>query len=435
MSGFGFLVRSLAAAVIVCAAGTAAAQDVGDFYKDKRIRMIVGSGPGGGYDVYARLVARHLGRHIPGNPAFQVQNMEGAGSVVATNYVVNVAPKDGTVIGAIQREIALVQLMGQPGPKYEARTINWLGSLLSEPGVCSVATRTGISSFADLFQREFVFGGTGPNVTEFFPAMFHNLLRAPVKLIKGYPATPQIHLAIQRGEVDGICQSWSSFKEQAAAMLKDGTIRPVVQMSISPQPELRAMGVPMIFDFITAERAQAGMTVEDVRNYFHLVLAAGAMGRPFMLAPEVPGARVAAMRKAFTAVTGDAEFLNDAKKQRREIDFVSGEDIQAIVTQMAAVPPGKLAQLDELMKFTGKTEQAKIEPVRHTGKVTATQGEGRQIVISHQGKDVTANVSASATKVMIGGKAAKRDQVTAGMTCTFVYAGPGTQAEEVSCNN
>lgn len=218
----------IAAATCVAGGAASATPEVEAFYKGKNVLIVIGSGPGGGYDLYARLVARHLGGFVPGGPNFVPQNMPGAGGVVGANYVANVAPKDGSVIAATQRDVPLIQLLGQKGPRYEAARLHWLASLASEPGVCAMTTRTGVKSFAEVFQREFVIGGTGPNITEFHPAMLNNILGARFKLIKGYPATPPIHVAIERGEVDAICQSWASFKEQASAMMNSGAIKPII---------------------------------------------------------------------------------------------------------------------------------------------------------------------------------------------------------------
>lgn len=158
--------------------------------------MIVGSGAGGGYDNYARQVARHLGRFIPGSPALVVQNMPGAGGVVAGNFVANVAPKDGTVITASQREVPLIELMGQPGPRFKTNQLQRLASLSSEADVCAVATRTGVATFEEMLKHPMTIGGTGPNITEFHPAMFNNLMGARFKLVKGYTTTQEIHMAI-----------------------------------------------------------------------------------------------------------------------------------------------------------------------------------------------------------------------------------------------
>jgi tripartite-type tricarboxylate transporter receptor subunit TctC len=431
-----FTFAALAAVIgMGIAAGTAAADDVGDFYKGKRIRMIVGSGAGGGYDVYARLIERHLGRHIPGNPGVITQNMTGAGGIIATNYMENVAPKDGTIIGGLQRFVALDQVMGKKGTKFKASELNWLGSLANEAGVCALATRTGAKSLEDVFKNEYTMGGTGPNSTEAWPALLRNLLAAKVKLIRGYPATPQIHLAIQRGEVDGICQSWASFHEQAAGMLRDGTIKPLVQVSLRPDPLMQKMGVPMIQEFLVANHLAKGQNLDDVKTFWKLTMIPLVMGRPFAMASAVPAARVKAIRTALVAMIKDPQFLADAKKIKREVEFVSGEEIQNLIAEMSSVPQEKLAMLNEHFRFKGPVEKVKLQVVRDSGKVVESKRKGRKIVIDMGGKKADAEISGSRTKVMIDGKSAKRGAVKAGMSCTFVYYGSGTQAEELICKN
>lgn len=424
-------------ATLFALGGGAAAADpaVEKFYKGKTVQIIIGSGPGGGYDLYARLVARHLSRFVPGAPNFVPQNMPGAGGVVGANYVANVAPKDGSVIAATQREVPLIQLLGQKGPRYEAAKLQWLASLASEPGVCATATRTGMKSFDEVFKRDFVIGGTGPNITEFHPAMLNNILGARFNLIKGYPSTPPIHVAIERGEVDAICQSWASFKEQASAMMRSGTIKPVVQMALRADPEMSKLGVPLIFDFIKAEHVRPGFTVEQAKAYFTLVISTGFAGRSFFVAPETPADRVKALRDGFDAMVKDTAFKAEAEKQKRDIDYVSGAELQKIIVDMAGSPREMMAKVEELMQFRGPTKEAKITMLRHTGKVLESKGSGRQVVIDHLGKPASANISASATKVTINGQKGDRGAVKSGMTCTFVYTGPGTQAEELDCKS
>lgn len=430
---------SLVAAVVglFFAAGTASAADnVAQFYKGKRVKIIVGAGPGGGYDTYSRMLGRHMGAHIPGRPSIIVQNMNGAGSIIAANFMINVAPKDGTIIGGLQREVALVQLLGQPGPKYKATDFQWLGSVASEVGVCGIATHSGIKSFADVFNHQFTMGSTGPNTTEFLPAMMNALLGAKFKLIMGYPSTPPTHLAIQRGEVDGVCQSWASFKDQSRAMLKAGTIKPVVQIALTTlDPELAKMGVPNIFDFITPEHVQPGYTVADVDNYFRIANSGNVMGRPFAVATGVPADRVAALRAAFVATTKDPKFLADAKRSRRDVELVTGQQIQEIVAKMAATPPEKLAKVNDLMKFHGQTAKAVIKMVRDSGKVVAVKRGGRKITIEKGGKKMSAKVSGHRTKVTVDGKKVKRSAIKVGMTCEFYYPGSGMQAKTITCKN
>ena len=431
-----FVSAALAAAVAFGSVGdTQAADDIEKFYKGKQLKIIVGSGPGGGYDIYARLVERHIGRHIPGNPTLITQNMTGAGGVVAANYVANVAPKDGTVIGGMQRSIALVALLGQKGPKYKPEELNWLGSLAKEAGVCALATRTGATSLDAVFKKQFIMGGTGPNSTEFWPALFRNLMAAKFKLIRGYPSTPQVHLAIARGELDGVCQSWASFSEQAAAMLKDGTIKPLVQVSLHPDTEMSKLGVPMLQDFLTADNLAEGQNLDDVRLFFKLTVIPPVMGRPFAMAPGVPKARVDAMRAAFIAMTKDPEFLADAKRMNRDIEIVTGDEIQNIIADLAKTPKAKLAALNEHFRFKGPVEKVKLEIIKHTGQVVGLKRGGRRVIIDHQGKKVTARVSGRRTAVVIGGAKAKRKDIKVGMTCTFHYYGHNTQAKELNCAN
>ena len=325
--------------------------EIARFYESKTIQIIVGAGAGGGYDLYARMVARHLGRFVPGHPGLITQIMPGAGGVVGANYVANVAAKDGTVIGGAQREVPLIQLMGQKGPRYESARLHWLGSLASEPSGCAVATRTGVQSFSEVFQREFAIGGTGPNTTEIYPAMLNNILGARFKLIKGYPSTPPVHVAIERGELDAICQSWASFKEQASATMAKGEIKPVVQMALRPDPEMTKLNIPMIFDFIKAEHVRPEFTLEQAKAYFTLAISTGFAGRPYFVAPETPLARVKALREAFDAMVKDAVFLAEAEKQKRELDYVSGEDLQKIIVDLAATPPEMMAKVEDLMQF------------------------------------------------------------------------------------
>ena len=433
-----FTHRAIATAALAAAVGLAsttafAADDVASFYNGRTIRIIVGAGSGGGYDTYARILGHHIGDHIPGHPTVIVQNMPGAGGLVASNYLYNAGRQDGTVIGALQRDNPLSQVMGQKGTRFKSEKLHWLGSLSNEAGVCAIATHTGIKSFNDVFSHTYAMGGTGQNTTESFPALFNNLLGAKFKLVKGYPSTSNVHLALERRELDGVCQSWSSFKILGHVMLSKGEIKPMVQVAMRPDPEMAKLGVPMLSEFITPNHLAPGMTEDDVKTFFKVVLGPQSMGRPFALGPGVPEARVKALRAAFVATTKDPKFLAEAQKSKREIELVTGDEVQALIQDMAKTPKTKLDELTELLKFKGPTSKVKIAIVHATGKVVATKKGGRKIVISSHGRNTSAKVSGSHTKVMIDGKKAKRSAVMAGMTCTFAYYGPDTQAKEVSC--
>lgn len=349
------MLRSVLACVLLAclalsAATPASSQSLAEFYKANRITILVGADAGGGYDAYGRLLARHLGRHIPGTPNIIVQNMPSVASINATNYLVNIAPRDGTMIAHVQRELAMVQIVGNPAAKFKAVELIWLGSLLSEPGVCGIATRTGIASFADVFRREFIMGSSGPAAVEHYPSMFNNLLGAKLRLVKGYKSMNDIGLAIERGEVAGMCQGWATFKQQHETALKAGAIRPLVQVALKPHPEMTALGVPMFTEFVTPERIAPGLTRQEVIDTFNFQLSSTIMGRPFVLAPGVPADRVAALVRAFEAVVKDSEFLADAAKSKRDIEFVSGKEIGDMINQIARLPRAKLEKMDEALK-------------------------------------------------------------------------------------
>lgn len=416
-------------------AGSAIADEVKEFYEGKRLKIIVGSGAGGGYDVYARLVGRHMGNHIPGNPSIIVQNMTGAGGIIGANFVANAAPKDGTIIGGLQRSVALVQLMGQKGPKFKAAELNWLGSLAKEAGVCAISSRTGVTTFDGLFKKEYSFGGTGPNSTEFWPALFRNTMGAKIKLIRGYPATPQIHLAVERGELDGVCQSWASFSEQARAMLKAGTIKPLVQVSLHPDKQMTALGVPLLSEVLTKENLAKGVSLEDAQLYFRLTVIPPVMGRPFAMAPGIPKARAAAMKKAFIDMANDPKFLADAKRSKRDIELVTGAEIQKILADLSDTPQEKLAALGDHFKFKGPVEKVVLKTVVHAGKVVDIKRDGRRVYIDYNGKKMRANVSGSKTQLTVDGAKAKRKAIKVGMNCEFHYYGDNTTATKMVCTN
>lgn len=437
MSTIRFMTSAALAAVIGIgsAASSAVADEVKEFYEGKRLKIIVGSGAGGGYDVYARLVGRHMGNHIPGNPSIIVQNMTGAGGIIGANFVAVAAPKDGTIIGGLQRSVALVQLMGQKGPKFKAAELNWLGSLAKEAGVCAISSRTGVTTFDGLFKKEYSFGGTGPNSTEFWPALFRNTMGAKIKLIRGYPATPQIHLAIERGELDGVCQSWASFSEQARAMLDAGTIKPLVQVSLHPDKQMTALGVPLLSEVLTKENLAKGVSLEDAQLFFRLTVIPPVMGRPFAMAAGIPKARAAAMKKAFIDMANDPAFLADAKRSKRDVELVTGAEIQKILADLSDTPQEKLAALGDHFKFKGPVEKVVLKTVVHAGKVVDVKRDGRRVYIDYNGKKMRANVSGSKTKLTVDGAKAKRKAIKVGMNCEFHYYGDNTTATKMVCTN
>ena len=338
---------------LVCAAGllgTATAQtpSVEEFYKNKQIRLIVSSEPGGGYDNYARLVARHLGNHIPGNPSVIVQNMPGAGGLTAANNIYNVAPKDGTVIGHVQRNVPFMAIQGQQGPRFDPTKFNWLGSLNNEVNVCISWHDSKVKTVQDALKTELVVGGSGPNDTEVTPALLNNILGTKFKIISGYPSSSAVTLAIERGEVEGLCSSYSSIENRNAHWLRDKKINFLVQNSVRKHPDLP--NVPLALEFAKSEEDRQLIELNDARLI---------MGRPFMAPPDVPEDRVKALRAAFSAMVKDPNFIADAKKQNLELTPVDGDDVQSLLERVAKTPKGVIERMNEAQIYKGERGRAK----------------------------------------------------------------------------
>jgi len=432
-SGITALAFTIAGLLVALAPAPVSADAVADFYKKKRITIIQSSAPGGGYDMYARTLARFLPKHIPGNPRIIVQNKPGAAGIVAANYIYNVAPQDGTIIAGLQRATPMAQIMGEKGPRFDPQKFQWLGSVTNEVGILVVLKSAGLRKLEDVFTKKAILGTTGPSDTQFYPAMMNNILGAKFQLVGGYPSATLIHLALKRKEVDGISQSWSSFKIGNRKELKAGKFVVLAQLSLKPHPELIKMGVPLIFDVIDKKHVLSKFTVKEADGLFRLMLTSKAMGRPYALGPGVPKDRVKALRKAFMATVADPAFLEHAHSQGRDVSPITGEEVQQMVAKLARTPKATIKMVAEVIQYKGKVKTVKIALAKHTGKVTATKRGGRRIFIDYKGKVVKAKVSGSRTKVTINGKKAKRKKIKVGMTCTFTYPGAGQEAKRVDC--
>ncbi len=436
---FGRNARSKTAlACLVAASGAslstpATADSIADFYKGKTMKVIVGSAPGGGYDTYARTTARHLRRFIPGTPNIIVQNRPGAASINAANFVYTVAPQDGSIIAAIQRGAPILQIMGEKGPKFEATKFQWLGSLNSDAGALYVWHTAKVQSFKDAFKTPVFFGSSGPNDTEFYPALANNLLGTKFALIKGYKSAPMVRIAMERGEVEGLSQTWASVKAGNPTWLPEGKIKPLVQVTLKPVKDLTKMGVPMMMDFVTRENVLPQYSVEDARAVFKLMLTGKTLSRPYAYGPKVPKERVTFMRAAFMKMADDAKFVADANKEHRDVDPISGEEMQKVIEELAKTPKKVLANANEFIKFKGITKQAKIHLVKVTTKVTKLERKGRTMFFMHKGKEIKTKISGSRTKIKVGGKKAKRSAVKVGMMCTFSMPKLGAESTSVDC--
>jgi tripartite-type tricarboxylate transporter receptor subunit TctC len=323
----------------------AQAQDaVADFYKGKTITMVIGLSPGGGYDIYARLVGKHMGKHIPGNPSFVPRNMTGAGGLVATNHLYNVAPKDGTTVGAPQRGVPFEPLTGGAEAKaqFDPLKFNWLGSANAETSIAVAWHTTGITKYQDLFEKEIVFGGTGAGTESVvLPYVLSNILGFKVKVIAGYPGGSETDLAMERGEVGGRGTfSWTSFKVRKMDWLKEKKVAILYQQALEKHPDLP--DVPLVIDL--------AKNAED-RQILELVMIPLLFGRPYAAPPGVPMDRVAALRKAFDETMTDKEFLADANKGKLEIEPVSGAKMEELLKKAYATPKHLVEKLAWASKF------------------------------------------------------------------------------------
>jgi len=327
------LARALVLIAACLAANTAPAQDaVEAFYRGKAVTIVVGSAVGGGFDAYARLMGRHLARFIPGNPTIIVQNIPGAGSNKAASYVALQAPKDGTVIGAVQA-IAVTQplVSDQPLPHDPSKLV-MLGSANRSVFFCVVRSDAPVKSFQDTFEREAIIGTSSEGATlRDYPIFLINVLGVKLRVIGGYAGSREIMIAMERNEVQGMCgMDWSSFQTQQRDWISNGFARLLAQEDLNGHPIMNKMGVPLTISFAKTE--------ED-RQVMELIYSQNLFGRPYFMAPEVPAERIAAMRKAFAAMWADKALLADAQKVGLDIGPMGGEELQALVARLYAFPP------------------------------------------------------------------------------------------------
>ena len=327
-TGVVALIVALAAFAALAVPG-ARAQSAAEFYAGKSIDLEIGYSVGGGYDLYARLLARHLGDHIPGHPTIVPKNMEGAASLRLANYLYAAAPRDGTVIGAISRGAAFDPLLNEKNAQFDASKFSWIGSANNEVSVCVALQSSGITHFDDVLTKPLTIGSTGVGDDTYqFPALMNAVLGTKFKIVTGYPGGNDITLALERGEVQGRCGwSWSSIVTTRKDWITSKKIVVLVQMSLSKHPDLP--DVPLIMDL--------AKTTEQ-RQIFKLIFARQVMGRPFTAPPGVPADRVTALRTAFDETMKDKAFLDDAAKGQFEINPVGGEELDALVKEIYQTP-------------------------------------------------------------------------------------------------
>jgi len=328
--------------VVVLAAAPAAAQTVADFYRGKTLTMVVGTSPGGDYDLRLRMVARHIGRHIPGNPTVVVNNMPGGGGLVVANWLANVAPKDGSVAVAITQNLPVHQATGAQGVKFDVREFNWIGNTTDTPNVINSWHTTGIRTIQDVMQRELVVGATGiASGSYLYPHALNQLAGTKFKIVTGYASLGAVDIAMERGEVQGkVGSTWKSLNSGPSAhWVKDGIVSVIVQLGVKKSPDIPA-DVPLALDLATSP--------ED-RQVLEVLCAPSATGYPSFMGPGVPRERVAAVRTAYAAAMMDPEFIDAVIKGGLDIDPIGADELTEVVRGIYALPEAAVARARELL--------------------------------------------------------------------------------------
>lgn len=314
------------------------------FYEGKTIRIVVGSAPGGGFDTYARAIARRLGSHIPGNPNVIVENMTGAGSLRSANFLYHMAKPDGLTIGHFLGGLLLGQILGREGIEFDARKFDYIGVPVRETSICALSRQTGLKTVEEWLASTtpVKMGGIAPgNATDDVAKILQVALGLPIHLVSGYKGTSEVRLAVEGGEVAGVCMGWDSIKATWKQALDAGDVRVVVQATPKPDPELP--NVPLAVKLAKSEegRRLIEVGIHDLSAIF----------RPYVVPPGTPGDRVETLRLAFMATMKDSEFLAAAEKSRLSIDPVPGEEVKRIVSGLFQIPPELKAKLKDVLKW------------------------------------------------------------------------------------
>jgi tripartite-type tricarboxylate transporter receptor subunit TctC len=321
------------------AAFAQAEPSVEQFYHANQIKLHSSAGPGSGYTAWARFISLHLGRHIPGNPGVIMTSMPGAGGLVAANYIYSVASKDGLEIAALAREAPALALMKANGVKYDPLRMNWLGTPTSETNICVVSKTAPIKTLDDVYKREFVVGSDGVGSgMHIFPVALSSILGMKFKPISGYSDSGEVLIAVDRGEIHGVCQSADTLTRARGAVLKSGDWKVLLQGGLKANPQFP--DAPLVLDLAKTE---------EQKQALKFIYAGQTFGRPYVAPPDVPAERIAVLRKAFMDMFADKDFLAEAAKQRYEITPVSGEDMSAMIKDLSTTPPDVVAKLAEIL--------------------------------------------------------------------------------------
>ena len=330
-------------ALALCAIAAPGAAPAQDFYEGKTVRMIVGSDTGGGFDTFARLFSRHLGRVIPGAPSIVVQNMPGAGSGNAAAYVANAAPKDGTVIAALNPGGLIAPLFAGRAAKFDAAKLQYLASADTTARVCFTRKDSPVKTAKDAQEKEVTIGAGAVGSSSFDYAHMHQKLNnMKFKIVAGYKGMADILLALERGEVDGICgYDWTGLKAVRPNLVRDGGLNFLLKVTVESVPELDALKVPEAATLTSSEADKAAL---------ELIAGQQLFGRPYAVAPETPADKVALLRKAFADVMKDKAFLEEAQRLKLSVAHAPGTQVQDLIQRMYASPPEIVARAKQAIR-------------------------------------------------------------------------------------
>ncbi len=330
----------LAAVAATILAGAAQAQGAGPFSGGKPLTMIIGFGPGGGYDTWGRTLARHIGKHLPGTPNVVPQNMPGAGSYQAASHIYTIAPKDGTVMGIIARDAPLGPITGAEGARFDPLKISWIGTPTTETNVCIATAKSGLKTPKDITEKTFIVGDTGAGTgTRSYPKALTEILGMKFKLISGFPSSSDVFLAMERGEVDGICESLDSVSGKRPNWLRDKVVNIIFYGGAEPNPTLKDL--PFVLDLAKDEQQKTEL---------RFLYAGQGIGRPFVAPPDLPADRLKMLRDAFNATMKDPDFVAEVKKAGLDLEPEDGAHLEALIRQIYATPKPIVEKIGNLIK-------------------------------------------------------------------------------------
>jgi tripartite-type tricarboxylate transporter receptor subunit TctC len=340
--------RKLPAAVSVAAALLglhlpALAQSPEEFYRGKQVRLIIGNPAGGDYDLGGRLLAKYLGAHIPGNPTVIVQNMPGASTIAATNHLYNKAPRDGTVFGSFSRNIPNQAVLGQKNLEADPRRFTWIGASALPSRVCVARAASPIKTIADLFDKELIVAGSGAGSSlSIVPTTLNKVLGTKFKVVEGYAGANAAILALERGEVDGICHTYSLFRTSHASLIKEGKVRVLLHAEEAAFPD--DPSVPSAYTYAKTDRQ---------KQLLRFLFSSVEFGRPYVAPPEIPADRAEALRKAFAAALKDPGLVAEAERAKMDMTYRSPDELVALVQALYATPRELVAEAEEMMPEGG----------------------------------------------------------------------------------